>query len=409
MRSTTSPATLFDPSLAEAEADRLLAAADDRYDDGADELEADETVELSAADEEAAQIALDEDADDLQDEVVQDDRELDDFDFFALVDNLDMIDIEASVAALDAEKAPYVLACRRAGKKNGISEFYNVVNAPLFIKRRSMIDELERLDAVPAEERDVEHRVTSRRLRRHLDTITTLIVRFNYGMTRKYVRVFTSTTSAEDSDDFQGAAILGLMNSIDTFDPAKGRFGSWAYKRIQREVLRAVRDADFANMNHGDFEKRPDVIRAKAKLSGPNGEYTPSFAEVAAEAGCTVELVARVLNAPYLESLYTQLGEDGDTELGDLIPDKGPAIEDQVTGALDVAALMEFGMPALDTREHYVLVRRYGLDGEPVQCLSSIGKQLKLSREAVRQIESKALAKLLHPLTLRKLVRHGRK
>jgi len=75
---------------------------------------------------------------------------------------------------------------------------------------------------------------------------------------------------------------------------------------------------------------------------------------------------------------------------------------------MDVASLIEHGLGALDSREHYVLARRFGLDGEPAQCLSSIGTQLRLSREAIRQIEAKALAKILHPVTLRKLVRQGR-
>ena len=381
----------------------LAEAAADAPDDEDDDV-IDETV-----DEAATEALADEDVE-VEIEAVDDRRSVEDFDFEAVVANLDLVDVDGSLAELDLERLPFGRAARRAGKKNGVAEFYNVVNAPLFIRRKAMQSELAELDEVAEEDRDDLHELSTSRLRRDLEAITELIVRFNYGMTRKYVRLFTSNTSREDSDDFQGAAILGLMNSIDTFDPAKGRFGSWAYKRIQREVLRAVRDADFANMNHGDFERRPDILRAYAKLAGPeDNRRTPSFQEVAATVGCTVELVARVLNAPHLESLHTHVGDDGDTELGDLIPDRGDAIDSQVLGQMDVAALMEYGMSALDTREHFVLVRRYGLDGEPVQCLSSIGKQLRLSREAVRQIESKGLAKMLHPVTLRKLVRHGRR
>lgn len=386
--------------ISEVLVEEIRDALDAESDDDLDDVDADI--------DEAAIEALDDDDDVLLD-VVEDNRELEDFDFDALVAGLSFIDVDGSLAAIEAERAPFVRAAKLAGKKNGAAEFYNVVNAPLFIRRRAIQCELDELDTVPVEERDVAFRIAARRGRRDLESITEMIVRFNFGMTRKYVRLFTSNTSREDSDDFQGAAVLGLMNSIDTFDPAKGRFGSWAYKRIQREVLRAVRDADFANMNHGDFERRPDILRAYNRLSGPDNERTPTFVEVAAEAGVTVELVARVLNAPHLESLHTHIGDEGDTELGDLIPDKGEAIDSLVMSAMDVAALMEYGMSALDPREHFVLVRQYGLDGEPIQCLSSIGAQLKLSREAVRQIKSKGLAKILHPVTLRKLVRHGRK
>lgn len=334
----------------------------------------------------------------------------DDFDFAAVVAGLDLLDTNGSLATLLSFKGPYTRAARRAASKrtNVDAEFYNALNGPLFRARERARLEAVALEDLPADERTLSQTIAARRARWRLEHLTELIVRLNYGMTRKYVRLFTSNTSREDSDDFQGAAILGLMNSIDTFDPDKGKFGSWAYKRIQREVLRAVREADYKSMNHGDFERRPDVLRAYGQLAGPNADRTPSFEEVAGAAGCTVDLVKRVLAAPHLDSIHETVGPDGDTELGDLLPDGTQAIDDQVITAMDVASLTRYGLSVLDPRERYVLSRRFGLDGEPVQCLSSIGTQLKLSREAVRQIESKALARLLHPATLSRIVRHGR-
>lgn len=349
-------------------------------------------------------------ADDEDLDVVADvtDMDLEEFDFAVVVAGLDVLDTTGCLTELARYRPAYIRAARRAGKRSPEAEFYNAVNGPLFRRRAESKERVEELEALSPDERTPADRIAGRRARRELEQLTELIVRFNYGMTRKYVRLFTSNTSREDSDDFQGAAILGLMNSIDTFDPDRGKFGSWAYKRIQREVLRAVRDADYKSMNHGDFERRPDIMRAYAKLAGPNEERTPTFEEVAAAVGCTVDLVKRVLAAPHLDSIHATVGSDGETELGDLIPDTGQSIDDQVIGAMDVAALTQFGLSVLDAREHYVLARRFGLDGEPVQCLSSIGKQLRLSREAVRQIEAKALARLLHPSVLSRIVRHGR-
>lgn len=337
------------------------------------------------------------------------DQDLEDFDFVSVVAGLDTGDAPAALAEILRYKPAYVRAGKRAGKKSPEADFFNALNGPLFRARSAILADLREVEATTSGAPTPRERIAARRLNRNLEQMTDLIVRFNFGMTRKYVRLFTSNTSREDSADFQGAAILGLMNSIDTFDPSLGKFGSWAYKRIQREVLRAVRDADYKSMNHGDFERRPDIMRAYAKLAGPNETVSPSFAEVAAAVGCTVALVTRVLAAPHLDSIHATIGPDGDTELGDLIPDGAQAIDDQVIGSMDVAALTEFGLAVLDSREHYVLARRFGLDGEPVQCLSSIGKQLQLSREAVRQIEAKALARLLHPATLSRIVRHGRK
>jgi DNA-directed RNA polymerase sigma subunit (sigma70/sigma32) len=75
---------------------------------------------------------------------------------------------------------------------------------------------------------------------------------------------------------------------------------------------------------------------------------------------------------------------------------------------MTLSALKTYGLAALDPRELYVLVRRFGLDGEPEDKLADIGDTLGLSREAVRQIEAKAIAKIQHPMVLRKIQRHGR-
>jgi len=336
-------------------------------------------------------------------DAIDESRELEDFDFAALVAGFRLHDIDGCIETLEGEKLPFIRAARRAGKKNPSAEFYNVANAPIFYLRRDLTDQADTLAADPeADSYDIEA------ARRQIEAVTELLVRFNYGMTRTYVRKFTSNTSREDSADFQGAANVGLMYAIHTFDPDKGRFGSWSFKPIQRAVLKAVRDADFSNMTPGDFERRPLIIKAYAKLAGPHGETTPTYEEVAAEAGVTIELVQRVLSAPHIDSIHQAVGEDGDTELGDLLPDQSRNIEDTVIAAMEVDTLHEYGLPVLDPRERYVIVCRYGLHGEPPEALADIGKHLGLSREAVRQIAGKALARLLHPMVLGALARGGR-
>ena len=335
------------------------------------------------------------------------DRPYDQFDWEKIVADLNLRDIPDSLAVLEAHRLPFVRAARAAEKKNPHADFYNVANGPLFARRINLKNKIRALESRKRQPTQTQA-LELFRARRELETLTELVVLFNYGMTRKYVKQFTSNTSREDSLDFQGAANVGLMIAIDSFDPTRGKFGTWAYKPIQRAVLKAVRDADFKNMNEGDFEKRPKVRKAFLKLAGPDGEHKPSFEQVAAEAGVHIDLVRRILAAPHLESIHHHVGEEGDTEFGDLIPDANAAFEESVISALGVAALLEHGLVALDPREHYVLVRVYGLDGETPDALADIGNQLQLSREAVRQIRGKALAKLLHPTTLRKLVRGGR-
>lgn len=293
-------------------------------------------------------------------------------------------------------------------------------NRELFLDRIRIKDELAaakaaaeaqaeagRTEAGPGPiDRDVQEQV--RRLTLALDRVTADIVTTNYGMVKAYVRRFTSHTSLEDSSDFESAGRVGLMRAIDSYHPDRGKFGAWAYKPIQREVLRAVRDSDHPNMNAGDFEARPEVLRALSALAGMDPDKRPSHEQIAERAGVTVDQVRRILDAPRLDSLSTPVGEDGDTSLGDLLEDTARGVEDTVLRALEVTSLEDFGLSQLTERELYVLTRRFGLDCEPPMCLSDVGESLGLSREAVRQIQEKALAKLNHPSLLRRLVRHGR-
>jgi RNA polymerase sigma factor (sigma-70 family) len=285
---------------------------------------------------------------------------------------------------------------------------YNDENTVLFTERNRIKADLAKAMAVPERRRSKlqQRRISS--LVREMDTITTRIVKFNYGLVRSYTKKFTSNSSKEDSADFEASAVVGLMRAIDSFDPTKGRFGAWAYKPIQREVLRAVRDADFKSMNPGDFERRPDILRAVTKLQAGDETRMPTNAAVAAEARVTVDQVRRVLEAPHLESIHQHVGDDGGTELGDLIESDTTRVEGAVISSMTLTALEDYGFRALDERELFVLVRRFGLDSEPEQKLASIGDMLGLSREAVRQVEAKGLAKLMHPTILRKIVRYGR-
>ena len=278
------------------------------------------------------------------------------------------------------------------------------MNKRMFIERIEVKKRISRLEERnnPAKRRELA------RAKREYETLTMKIVDANYGLLRKYVKLFTGSATREDAKDFEAAGRLGLMRAIDNYDPYRGSFAQWAFKPIQREVLRAVHSADHNNMNPGDFERRPEILRALKKLQGENEDLKPTEAQVAAEAGVTIEQVKRVLHAPRMDSLHTPVGDADGAVLSDLIEDKNSLIEDAVISSIGVETLTNYGLSALDAREYFVLSRRLGLDCEPEQRLSAIGDMLKLSREAVRQIEAKAIAKMSHPVLLRLLVRNGK-
>ena len=208
--------------------------------------------------------------------------------------------------------------------------------------------------------------------------------------------MFTST-SGQHSEDFESAGKVGLLWAISSYDPARGSFANWAFKPIQREVLRAVRDADHPTLNRGDFEKRPAILaaeRACLKEAGPDVAAV-DHAAIARRAGVAEAQVRRVLTPPRLETLHAPFGEHAENggACADWLADSSPSTEDRVLVRLDLRAIGRH-LPKLDPRERYVLARRFGLDGEPEQTLRAIGRWLGMSREGVRLIERRALAKL---------------
>ncbi|MEV0405827.1 sigma-70 family RNA polymerase sigma factor [Actinoallomurus sp. NPDC050550] len=274
-------------------------------------------------------------------------------------------------------------------------------NDELFARRIRLQGLLADLRAkADAREIDSLSEAALRRAEYELEEVTLEIMTANYGLVRRYVAMFTSKRN-ENSEDFESAGKVGLLWAISSYDPSRGPFSSWAFKPIQREVLRAVRDADHPNLNPGDFEKRPVILAATQAFSADFGlDAPPDYGDIARRAGTTEAQVRRVLDAPRLDSLHAPSGGSGDQEvpLEDRLADPSPGVEEEVLLQFDLRAVRHNGLPGLDVRERYVLTRRFGLDGEPEEPLHLIGDRLGLSREGVRQIQQKALAKLRGPI-----------
>ena len=284
-------------------------------------------------------------------------------------------------------------------------------NTRLFTKRiraletvKKLTAELEAMSATDPARSETERGL--RRAESAAESATSAIVEANFGLVLSYCRRFTSRSSVADSDDYKAAGSLGLMEAVRTYDPSKGKFSSWAYKPIQRAVLRSVGSTEFANMNHGDFEKRPSILEAAVSLQGPPGETDvdpPSYEEIARAASATVGQVRRVLEAPRLDSLHAPVGDADGATVGELIPDPSRGVEDTVVSKVSVEVLTDRCLPVLDERELQVVVWRHGLNGDPPKRLNKIADLLGISRETARQIERRAIAKLGHPVMLAEL------